>query len=105
MPPEQKVRAKVAKLASRFNRLTHADIVIAAPNRVPHNPKIYSVRITLGMPGRPDLVVASGSDSHNEHHDLPSAIRDAFDVAERRLGDSVERLRGEVKTHAIHGNQ
>ena len=58
---EEKINGKVAKLASRFDRLTHARIVVSAPNRGPHRPKAYAVKITLGLPGRADLVASSGA--------------------------------------------
>ncbi len=65
--------------------------------------RLYAVKIALGVPGRPELVVASGTDPHNEHHEVHGAIRDAFDMAERRLDESAQRLRGEVKTHTSPG--
>lgn len=97
---EAKIREKVEKLEKVFGRMTHVRVTIAATNRNDHKPKAYQVKMVLGIPGRPDLVIATEPEGGLDRADLDAAIRGAFDAAKRRLEQSVERMRGEVKSHA-----
>ena len=70
------------------------------------------VRLELSVPGEdvivshelnPDMTGRSASRSNAEgddhHRDVQVAIREAFDVARRRLEDLARLQRGDIKTH------
>lgn len=103
MDPSAAVAARVteksAKLVKRFDRLTHVRVVVEAPHRHHHKGKIYHCKITLGLPGRADLVVNHGNEDDHAHEDVYVAVRDAFEAARRQLEDATERMRGEIKAH------
>ena len=94
---EERVREKVARIAKKFDRLTHVRVVIDAPHRHQQRGKIYQVKIDLGIPGRASLLVNKPSEDH-AHEDIYAALRDAFLAAERQLQDEVDRMSGHVKT-------
>lgn len=94
---EQRVKEKVARLAKKFDRLTHARIVIDAPHRHQQRGKIFQVKIDLGVPGRANVLVNKTSEDH-AHEDVYAALKDAFLAAERQLQDEVDRMSGNVKT-------
>ena len=94
---EAKIREKVARLAKKFDRLTHARVVIDAPHRHQQRGKIFQVKIDLGIPSRANILVNKMSDDH-AHEDIYMALRDTFGVAERLLQDEVDRMSGHVKT-------
>jgi ribosome-associated translation inhibitor RaiA len=63
---EERVRDKVGKLAKHFDRMTHCRVVVEAPHRNPQRPKIYQIKIEVGVPGRSPIVVSherEGSDA------------------------------------------
>jgi ribosome-associated translation inhibitor RaiA len=89
---EERVREKVDKLARHFDRMTHCRVVVEAPHRNPQRPKIYQIKIEVGMPGRSPIVVSherAGSDATEE---LGLALRDAFEAALRKVDDVSTKL-------------
>ena len=94
---ETRVQEKLARLAKKFDRFTHARVVIDAPHRHQQRGKIFQVKIDLGIPGRASLLVNKASEDH-AHEDIYAALRDAFLAAERQLQDEVDRMSGNVKT-------
>ena len=97
-------------------------IIIEAPHRHHHKGKAYQVSIDMTVPGgelvvnrapkrldatkttRPeelknDLTENHEPSRHGAHEDLYVAIRDAFNVAARKLQDHARRKRGKVKLH------
>jgi ribosome-associated translation inhibitor RaiA len=89
---EERVREKVDKLARHFDRMTHCRVVVEAPHRNPQRPKIYQIKIEVGMPGRSPIVVSherAGSDATEE---LGLALRDAFEAALRKVEDVSTKL-------------
>ena len=94
---ETRIQEKLARLSKKFDRFTHARVVIDAPHRHQQRGKIFQVKIDLGMPGRANLVVNKPSEDH-AHEDIYAALRDAFLAAERQLQDEVDRMSGNVKT-------
>ena len=55
---EQRVRDKVDKLARHFDRMTHCRVVVEAPHRNPQRPKVYQIKIEVGVPGRSPVIVS-----------------------------------------------
>ena len=89
---EAKVAEQFAKLEKYFDRLTHARVVIAAPHRHSNKGKIYQIKVELGIPDHAPIIVTHEPDVNQAHEDLPTALREAFDAARRRLDDTVGRM-------------
>jgi len=82
---EQRVREKVAKLAKHFGRLTRCRVVLEVPHRSPQKPKVYQIKIELGMPGRRPVVVTHEREGSHANEELGLALRDAFEAALRKV--------------------
>jgi cold shock CspA family protein/ribosome-associated translation inhibitor RaiA len=92
-PVETEIRRKAAALDSYYERLSGCEVTVHAPAIKHHRkggPFLVSIRMTV--PGK-ELAV-----DHQAEEELSQAIREAFDVARRRLEDYVRELRGAVKT-------
>jgi ribosomal subunit interface protein len=96
---EARVRAKVGKLQTYFDRITGCQVVIEAGHRHQRKGKLYTVRIELQTP-RETLRVDSAGRPDQAHEDVYVAVRDAFAAMARQLQDHARRYRGDVKTHA-----
>jgi hypothetical protein len=90
--------------------------VVEAPHRHQKRDETFHVRIDLDVPGAEILIKHSPSlhnamahidtserskhlDADRDHKDIYVTIRDAFNIARRRLHDYARRLRGDVKIH------
>lgn len=104
MPVSDAVEADVLRHAARldryFDRIARCAVTIDSPHQHHHKGRLYSVRIDLTIPGH-EIVVNREHPVDHAHEDVYVAIRDAFDAARRQLEDSVRRMRGQVKTHAV----
>ncbi|MGD8860100.1 MAG: HPF/RaiA family ribosome-associated protein [Myxococcales bacterium] len=89
---EAKVRERADRL-ERLGRITNCTVVIQAPHQHSHKGNLYDVRIEIQVPGSEVLVNKEGAQNH-AHEDVYVAVRDAFDAAERQLGD-LHRKRSE----------
>lgn len=89
---EQRVRAKVEKLAALHDRITRCRVVISAPAQAHHRKAPYHVSIELGLPG-PEIVVNKEASQDPTHEDLTVALRDAFDAARRQVQERLARYR------------
>jgi ribosome-associated translation inhibitor RaiA len=89
---EERVREKVAKLAKHFDRLTRCRVVLVAPHRSPQKPKVYQIKIELGMPGRRPIVVSHEREGSHAGEELNLALRDAFEAALRRVDGMRSRI-------------
>lgn len=87
------IEARAARLEGLFDRLVACRVTVEGPGGHRKRGK-YRVNIGLTVPQR-DIAV-----SHQAEESLLSAVREAFDVAERQLEDYVTRLRGDVKAHS-----
>lgn len=108
MEPSDAIKEKVAERMAwleRFtDRITHLRVIIEAPHRNHHKGKIYHAKISIGLPGRPDLVVSHEPEANHAHEDVYVAIRDAFDAARRQLKDVGDVRHGKIKTHTNEKN-
>ena len=95
---KEKVTERVATLGRHHDRITHLRTTIEAPHRNHHKGKIYHVKVAIGLPGRPDLVVSHEPGANHAHEDIYVAIRDAFDAARRQLQDITDLRNGKTKT-------
>jgi len=113
-----KVCAEAAKLDRAFKRITSCHLVIEVPHRHHKYGDPFLLRIILEVP-RTQIVVERAPSLHSAiahmdtakwvkhletgeiHKDVHSAIQDAFKSARRQLEDYANRLRGDVKLHAV----
>jgi ribosomal subunit interface protein len=91
------VREKSAKLDDFSEHIMTCRVVIEPKGKHHLHGKLYEVRIDLTVPGE-EIAVTREPDQHSEHEDIYVAVRDAFDVAGRRLEDYARRKRHDVKT-------
>jgi ribosome-associated translation inhibitor RaiA len=89
---EQRVREKVAKLEKHFSRMTSCRVAIEAPQRTPEKPKVYQIKIEIGVPRRASIVVSHERKGSHASSELPLAIRDAFDTALRTVDAMSARI-------------
>jgi ribosome-associated translation inhibitor RaiA len=82
---EERVREKVAKLAKQFDRMTSCRVGIEAPQRTPHKPSVFQIKIEIGVPRRRPIVVSHERKGSHANEELSLAIRDAFAAAERKI--------------------
>lgn len=91
---EAKIADRAAKLEKHFDRMTHCRVVVAAPNKHHHKGKTYEIKIDIGIPGSAPLIVTHESSVGQAQEDLKIALRDAFDSADRRLHEIVDKMNG-----------
>ena len=89
---EQRIRAKVAKLQRHFERMTSCRVGIEAPQRTPQRPKVYQIKIEIGVPRRKAIVVSHEHIGGHANEELGLAIRDAFDAALRKVDGAAEKI-------------
>jgi ribosome-associated translation inhibitor RaiA len=94
---EQRVREKVAKLQSHFERMTSCRVGIEAAQRSPQKPKVYQIKIEIGMPGRQPIVVRHERVGSHAGEELCLAIRDAFEAALRKVDGTSARVSQRAK--------
>ena len=82
---EQRVREKAAKLQSHFERMTSCRVGIEATQRSPQKPKVYRIKIEIGIPSRKPIVIAHERVGSHANEELNLAIRDAFEAALRKV--------------------
>jgi putative sigma-54 modulation protein len=94
---ETKVREKVAKLAKHFRRMTHCRVVLEVPHRTPLKPKVYQVKIEIGVPGKQPMIVCHEREGGHANAELGLAIRDAFEAALRRITGIAAKINQRTK--------
>ena len=101
---ETEIRERVERLEKIYDRLVSCRVRVERPNQAHGVPAI--VKIELGIPGRPELVVSSDPEHLQKRYqspDLRNAINEAFRVAERQLSD-LKELRNR-KNQGAHGEE
>ncbi len=89
---EDRIRERFSRIEQHFDRITHARVVVAAPARRAPLPKFFHVRIEIGVPGHPPVVVKHEPDADNANTDAMLAVRDAFAAALRQIEGRVGRM-------------
>jgi putative sigma-54 modulation protein len=90
---EQRVREKVAKLQKHFERMTSCRVGIEVPQRsTPQKPKVYQIKIEVGMPRRSPIVVSHERVGSHANEELGLAIRDAFEAATRKVDGMAAKI-------------
>jgi cold shock CspA family protein/ribosome-associated translation inhibitor RaiA len=111
---EEEIRARINKLETYYTGITGCRVLVEPAQRHHETGNRYHVRIDLSVPGE-EIVVAHEASLHAtaqevelqkttrvdeldpERKHVRVAIREAFDVARRRLQDYARRQRGTVK--------
>jgi cold shock CspA family protein/ribosome-associated translation inhibitor RaiA len=101
---ERRIREKAAQLTRAHSDIISWRATVDAPHQHHHRGQLYSVRLDIRVPAA-EIVVNRGHHRDHAHEDVYVAIRDAFDAADRRLGEHAQQRRGEVKSHGApaHG--
>jgi ribosomal subunit interface protein len=92
-PIKARVQERVDRLHRFFREIISCRVSIEVPHKSQFNVQHYEVHITLSVPGQEIVVSVDPRPEAHEHTDVYVAIRDAFDVAERRLKSYAGRLR------------
>lgn len=97
---EARIREKAAKLDRFHDDVMGLRVAVEAPHEHKSQGKLFHVRIDLTVPGG-ELVVSKGHHHQSQaHEDVYVALRDAFDVAKRRLEEFSRQQKGDVKAHS-----
>jgi cold shock CspA family protein len=104
---EEEIRGRIAKLEQIFERLVACRVRVDQRNdNLTHTiPPV--VRIEMGIPGRPDLVVSHEPDyllQKFKHPDLRHAINEAFRIAESQLAEYKAQLTDRTREPFRHAN-
>src|SRR2546421_7499384 len=92
---EADIRKRVAKLEKLYPRLTGCRVSVEALHHQHQTGNIYEVHVVMSVPGR-DLAVSREPHKAKQRYanpDLRVSVREAFDAAERQLGQFKERRR------------
>jgi len=120
---EAMIRERVTWLEQYYGGLVRCRVVVDVPHRHQQSGRHFHVRIEMHVPAGSPIVVSHEPTLHARLQDADEAahhketeidrvrrfagvaIRDAFDVARRRLEDFVREQRGAVKAHDVpsHG--
>ena len=104
---ESEIRERVSRLEKIYDRIVSCRVKVERPNQAHGVPPI--VKIEIGIPGRPELIVASDPEHLQRRYqspDLRNAINEAFRVAERQLADLKEmRTRKAMGSHGEEEGQ
>jgi hypothetical protein len=86
------VREKVAKLQRHFSRMTSCRVGIEVPQRTADRPKVYQIKIEIGIPRRGTVVISHERKGTHANEELALAIRDAFEAARRKVDGMAARI-------------
>jgi cold shock CspA family protein/ribosome-associated translation inhibitor RaiA len=113
---EADIRQRVARLDRYYDRIMSCRVLVERTHRHHVDGTHFHVRIDLGVPGG-EIIVSRASSLHRTAQDIDQererkqnevdpvhkyarvAVREAFDIARRRLQDYARRQRGAVKVH------
>jgi len=116
---EADIRKRAAKLASYCPDIQSCRVLVEVPHRHHRHGNRFHIRIDVTVPGE-EVAVSHAPDLHGVQQDRgematekgkePDAarkdrrlvIREAFDIARRRLQDYAQRRRHAVKAHVSH---
>jgi sigma 54 modulation/S30EA-like ribosomal protein len=120
---EADIRERVDWLEQFYTGIVRCRVLIEVPHRHRRDGRHVHIRIDLTVPGVDPIVVSHEPSLHGRLKDVEDcahhkdadidgvhryasvAVREAFDVARRRLEDVAREQRGTVKTHEVpaHG--
>jgi putative sigma-54 modulation protein len=91
---EQRVLDKVAKLEKLGRRMTSCRVVLEATQRNALKPKVYCIKIEIGIPRQRPVVVRHERVGSHASEELSLALREAFEAAMRKM-DGLASKRGQ----------
>jgi ribosome-associated translation inhibitor RaiA len=101
MPPSRIFENRIRELARRFekfsSRIASCHVVVEQPHQSAAQGGLFNVHITIQVPGS-TIVVSRSHAADPKHANAYVSLRDAFNVAKRKLLESERIVRGEVKT-------
>ena len=121
-PLEAEIRDRVARLRTYYDAIMECRVLVELPHRHHRRGNHFRVRIDLKVPGEDivathepsterspedpagedvSLTLKKASEIQPVHKYANVAVREAFDVARRRLQDYASRQRGAVKVRAV----
>ncbi len=89
---ERLVKQKAQKLEKIFDRIVRCHVTLGAQQHNHHKGNLYDAHIDIQIPGKSFAVTSARNDNH-AHESLSSAVRHAFEAAQRRLHDYTESRR------------
>ena len=89
---ETRIREKFARIEKRFDRITHARVAIEAPKRRTARPKVFNVKIEIGIPGHNPILVDHEPEGIETQADIMLVLREAFAAAERQVEQITSRM-------------
>ncbi|MDG5814583.1 HPF/RaiA family ribosome-associated protein [Chitinispirillales bacterium ANBcel5] len=99
------VRQKIDKLDRICDHITSCRVMIEKSQKHQRSGQPYKVRVDLKIPPGHELAISRDPVKGSMHQDLSSEIRWAFDAAERRLKELMEKQRRDVKKHPFQEMQ
>ena len=91
---DERIRAHMEKLGDLHPRITTCHVVVDEVDRNKEQGRLFEIHIDVKAP-HVEIVA-----TRQRHEDPYVALDDAFDVTLRQLQDTLERQRGDVKTHS-----
>lgn len=89
---EARIREKFERIEARFDRISHARIVVEAPQRRSPVPKFFHISIDIAVPGHKPIIVQYQPEAAVAHTDVMLALRDAFASAQRQVDELANRM-------------
>lgn len=93
---KRRVFMRVRRLERFFRKIISCEVTLSAPHRHHRKGRIFHVNIHLSIPGK-KIVVDKEAEKNKDHENAYVALRDAFDILDRKLEDAVKKLRHETK--------
>ena len=90
---DDRIRAHMAKLEGLHPRITTCHVIVDEVDRHKEQGRLFEIHIDVKAP-HAEIVA-----TRQRHEDPYVALDDAFDVTVRQIQDTLDRQRGEVKTH------
>jgi cold shock CspA family protein len=97
---EKLIRKDAAKLEKVCDDLISCRIGIKLDQKSSNTSNPFKIRIEMRFPPSNNLVVTHKSGVKEAADDLPTAIKNAFKSAHRRLKQAVEKQQGDRKSHS-----
>ena len=72
--------------------MTSCRVAIEVPQRSADKPKVYQIKIEIGVPRRSPIVVSHERTGSHANAELPRAVRDAFEAALRKVDGMSARI-------------
>jgi len=98
---EEAVHRHFAKLIEVNARITSCRVAIELPNHHGRKGNLFHVGIDIHVPQHEVAVSRDHADNHG-HEDVYVALRDAFDIAKRRLRELAKRQHDRDRARRLH---